>query len=136
MWLLWEYIIISEKNLILCADNGEHKVNSQTQKIFEKSKKRLTLTITLVLPLNSSIQVMILMILMKEGGKSIQNYVKDYINSTSQKAIQNLKEPGTDSKPCLSIKIPEAKISNQYEVFLQYVDSKLEDIKTSEGSIT
>ena len=76
------------------------------------------------------------MILKKEGGKSIQNYVKDCINSTFQKTIQNLKEPETDRKPCLSIKIPEAKISNQYEVFLQYVDSKPEDIKTFEGSIT
>lgn len=79
---------------------------------------------------------MILMILKEEGGKSIQIYVKDRTNSTSQKAMKNLKEPGTDRKPCLSIKIPEAKISNQYEIFLQYVDFKLEDIKNFAESIT
>lgn len=89
-----------------------------------------------MLLLNPSIQVMILMILKKVGGKSFQNYVKDRINFTSQKAIQNPKEPGTDRKPCLSIKIPEERIYNQYEVFLQYVDSNLEDIKTFEGLIT
>jgi len=94
----------SEKNLIFCADNGEHKVNSQTQEILEKSRKRLNLTITLLLSLNPSIQVMFLMILKKEGVKSIQNYVKEYINFTAQKAIQNLKESGADRKPCLSIK--------------------------------
>lgn len=115
----------SEKNLILRADNGEYKVNSQIQKIIEKSKKRSHLKITLLLPLNPSIQVMILMILKKEGVKGIQNYVKEYVDSTTQKAIQNIKESGADRKPCLSIKIPEAKISNQYEVLLKYIDSKL-----------
>ncbi|OJW53855.1 MAG: hypothetical protein BGO67_07110 [Alphaproteobacteria bacterium 41-28] len=80
----------SEKEIILCADNDEHKQNSRTFEIIEKTKdhfKGQEKSVSTIKPTHPGDDFND--VLKKQGAKVVQEYVKDYLNNVSQ--IQELK---------------------------------------------
>lgn len=73
--------------------------------------------------------------LKKEGIKGIQECVKEYLDPTAQKTTRSLSESAMNPTPKTTSQLPETKTSNQFQTFLKYVDSKLQEIKIYEGSI-
>lgn len=124
-----------EKTILLCADNDENKLHSQSHKNIEKSKEMFESKGQLVVIIKPTVPGDDFNdILKKEGIKGIQEYVKDHLDPTIQKTTSNLSELTMNPIPKTASQLPETKTSDQHETLLKYVDSKLKEIKIYEGT--
>ncbi|HUX78159.1 MAG TPA: AAA family ATPase, partial [Alphaproteobacteria bacterium] len=116
-----------EKEMILCADNDEHKQNSRTFEIIEKTQStfkaqdKSVITIKPAGPGDDFNDV-----LKKHGAKGIQDYVKDYLNHDI-----------TVTRDLPKVEKLHSSRTNQptsTEKMASYLESVVKDIKTFEGT--
>jgi hypothetical protein len=144
----------SEKEIILCADNDEHKPHSQAYKTIEKAQTHFQAqgkSVSLIKPIQPGDDFND--VLKKQGPIGVQEYVKPYLNlekenthgSYSSKEIGPVQKVPFDPK-CSSREEPLNHVSssslpssidkpkpNPIEAVSQYLESLLRKIKNFEG---
>ncbi|MBP9777462.1 MAG: toprim domain-containing protein, partial [Alphaproteobacteria bacterium] len=147
----------SEKEIIICADNDEHKPHSQTYKTIEKTQTHFQAqgkSVSIIKPTQPGDDFND--VLKKQGPIGVQEYVKPYINLEKQNVFSPplSKEADLAPKPTLDPKLSlgeEALNSmssssipplpstmdkpkpNPIEAVSQYLESLLRKIKNFEG---
>lgn len=130
-----------EKEIIICVDNDDHKLNSKTHEILEKAQKYFTAKgqqVSMIKPAHPGDDFND--VLKKEGIKGVQEYVKEY-HDPSMQALQEV--PKGEEVRSLSTHQPKAiepdlkvvKVNpDSIETLYTYMEEKIKKIKTFEGS--
>ncbi|MBL8676067.1 MAG: toprim domain-containing protein, partial [Alphaproteobacteria bacterium] len=144
----------TEKEIIICADNDEHKPQSQTYKTIEKTRNYFQTqgkSVSIIKPIQPGDDFND--VLKKQGPIGVKKYVKPYLNLEKENTQGSLSSKETDlvqkatldpklseslnrmpssSIPSLSSSIDKPK-PNPIEAVSQYLESLLRKIKNFEG---
>lgn len=136
-----------EKEIILCADNDEHKPHSKTHTFIEKAQDHLTTqghTVALIKPSHPGDDFND--VLKKQGIQGVQVYVKPYLAPRKEAVSQTLVYPRhnpdlieTKDFQKMKSKAPEVLLSqptkpNNIEIIAKYLAEKIQKMKAFEGS--
>jgi ATP-dependent exoDNAse (exonuclease V) alpha subunit len=116
-----------EKEMILCADNDEHKPTSQTHKIIETTQNHFReqgKSASIIKPFHPGDDFND--IIKKQGAKGVQEYVKDYLNPdiTITRELPKVE----------SLHFSKTNQPTFTEKMASYLESVVKDIKTFEGT--
>ena len=136
-----------EKEIILCADNDEHKPHSKTHAVIEKAQERFTTqghSVTVIKPSNSGDDFND--VLKKQGVQGVETYVKPYLNphreapplSSSMPSRSHISAEASSfeqtNREAPEMKFPSPTKPNNIEIISKYLSSKIREMKAFEGS--
>lgn len=130
-----------EKEIILCADNDEHKQNSQTHNMIKNLREQFILqgkNAFIIKPTEPGEDFND--VLNKQGRQGVQAYVQSYINPNADKEAQasvtiNASKAETQKLAQGSITTPSStNRSDNIEIISRYIEAKLKEIKAYEGT--
>ncbi len=124
-----------EKEIILCADNDDHKASSKTFETIEKAQAQFTAqekSVSIIKPSQSGDDFND--VLKKEGKKGVQEYVTPYLDPhpkihESTPHFRNQEVPQETKTP-----MNPAPEPNSIESISQYLNSAIKEMKAFEGS--
>jgi phage/plasmid primase-like uncharacterized protein len=136
-----------EKEIILCADNDEHKPHSKTHSVIEKAQEHFTAqghSVTVISPSHPGDDFND--VLKKQGVQGVQEYVKPYLDphretlplpsSTPSRSHISAEadsfEQTNREAPGMSFSPPTKP--NNIEIISKYLASKIREMKAFEGS--
>ncbi|MBT5390687.1 MAG: AAA family ATPase [Alphaproteobacteria bacterium] len=119
----------SEKEIIICADNDDHKQNAQTQKFLEKIqsqfKEQQDRSVTIIKPSKSGQDFND--VLKEKGPQGVRDYMKA-CHDTKKSQVQEVHKPEIQLDAT-----PRSKISS-IEKIASYMEDKLKEIKLDQNS--
>lgn len=136
-----------ENQVILCADNDEHKQNSHTHGIIKGLREQLITqgkTVSIIRPAQPGEDFND--VLKKNGRQGVQAYVQSYLNLNKEKEIQasiSINTSKVQTQKLFEIqKITQVKKttpsstdrSNNIEIISRYIEDRLRQIKAYEGT--
>ncbi len=136
-----------EKEIIICADNDEHKPHSKTHTVIEKAQEHFTgrgFSVTVIKPSHPGDDFND--VLKKQGIQGMEAYVNPYLNPHRETPPQPSTTPSRNhvvaeansfeqmnrETPGMSFS-PSTK-SNNIEIISKYLASKIKEMKAFEGS--
>lgn len=136
-----------EKEMILCADNDEHKPHSKTHTVIEKAQEHLTIQGHSVVLIKPSIPGDDFNdVLKKQGIQGVEAYVKPYLNPHRESLPLSSSTPSHNHTPAEAnnfeqrnreapeMSFPQPIKPNNIEVISEYLTSKIKEMKAFEGS--
>jgi ATP-dependent exoDNAse (exonuclease V) alpha subunit len=136
-----------EKEIILCADNDEHKPNSKTHTVIEKAQEHFTAqghSVVLIKPSHPGDDFND--VLKKQGVQGVETYVKPYLNphreapplSSSTPSRSHISAEASSfeqtNRGASEMKFPAPTKPNNIEIISKYLASKIREMKAFEGS--
>lgn len=136
-----------EKEIILCADNDEHKPHSKTHITLEKTQEHFTVqghSMVLIKPSNPGDDFND--VLKKQGVQGVETYVKPYLNPHRESPPLSSSTPSRShisaeansfeqtNREAPEMKFPSPTKANNIEIISKYLASKIKKMKAFEGS--
>ncbi len=136
-----------EKEIILCADNDEHKPNSKTHTVMKKTQEHFIAqgySVVLIKPSHPGDDFND--VLKKQGAQGVEGYVKPYLNPHRETLPSPSTTPSHNHAPAETnsfeqtnrgapeMKFPAPTKPNNIEIISKYLASKIREMKAFEGS--